>query len=62
MKALIFLIISVLFITPVSAAEVPRESVALYLTEDCVIVAENLISDVLTEVQNGLGFSDARAK
>ena len=48
--------------TTVNAAEVPRESVALHLTEDCVVVAENLIEDVLTEVQKGLGYSDARAK
>ena len=62
-KLLVILgVVSTIFTTSVSAAEVPRESVALHLTEDCVVVAENLIADVLTEVQKGLGYSDARAK
>ena len=62
-KLLVILgLVSTIFTTTVSAAEVPRESVALHLTEDCVVVAENLIADVLTEVQKGLGYSDARAK
>ena len=61
-KLLVILgLVSTIF-TTVNAAEVPRESVALHLTEDCVVVAENLIEDVLTEVQKGLGYSDARAK
>ena len=66
MKKVIIAIISIVSIFTSSltaiAAEVPRESVALHLTEDCVLVAENLITDVLTEVQNGLGYADARAK
>jgi len=66
MKKIIISIISIVSIFASSfsaiAAEVPRESVALHLTEDCVLVAENLIADVLTEVQNGLGYADARAK
>ena len=62
-KLLVILgLVSTIFTTSVSAAEVPRESVALHLTEDCVVVAETLIADVLTEVQKGLGYSDARAK
>ena len=62
-KLLVILgLVSTIFTTTVSAAEVPRESVALHLTEDCVVVAETLIADVLTEVQKGLGYSDARAK
>ena len=66
MKKVIISIISIVSIITSSftaiAAEVPKESVALHLTEDCVLVAENLIADVLTEVQNGLGYDDARAK
>ena len=62
-KLLVILgLVSTIFTTTVSAAEVPRESVALHLMEDCVVVAETLIADVLTEVQKGLGYSDARAK
>ena len=62
-KLLVILgLVSTIFTTTVSAAEVPRESVALHLTEDCVVVAETLIADVLTEVQKGLVYSDARAK
>jgi len=66
MKKVIISIISIVSIFASSltaiAAEVPGESVALHLTEDCVLVAENLIADVLTEVENGLGYADARAK
>lgn len=61
-KLLVILCLLSIISTTVNAAEVPRESVALHLTEDCVIVAENLIADVLTEVENGLGYADARAK
>ena len=61
-KLLVILCLLSIISTTVNAAEVPRESVALHLTEDCVVVAETLIADVLTEVQKGLGYSDARAK
>ncbi|MEE0962886.1 MAG: hypothetical protein U0L73_01555 [Ruminococcus bromii] len=62
LKAILILTLISIFITTTYAAEVPRESVSLHLSEDCVLVAESLISEVLTEVQNGLGYSDARAK
>ncbi len=61
-KLLVILCLLSIVSTTVNAAEVPRESVALHISEDCVIVAESLIADVLTEVENGLGYSDARAK
>ncbi len=61
-KLLVILCLLSIISTTVNAAEVPRESVALHISVDCVIVAENLIADVLTEVENGLGYSDARAK
>lgn len=60
--AIILSIIFTLSAMTVNAASVPRESVAPHLTEDCVLVAESLIADVLTEVQNGLGYAGARAK
>ena len=61
-KLLVILCLLSIVSTTVNAAEVPRESVALHISEECVIVAESLIADVLTEVENGLGYSDARAK
>lgn len=56
-------IVSVLITSfSVSAAEVPRESAPCNATEEAIITAEGLIGDILTEVQNGLGYADARAK
>ena len=57
MKKVIISIISIVSIfssITTNAADVPRESVALHISEECVIVAESLIADVLTEVENGL--------
>ena len=65
MKKVIISIISIVSIfssITTNAADVPRESVSLHISEECVIVAESLIADVLTEVENGLGYADARAK
>jgi len=56
-------IISVLISSfSVSAAEVPRESAPCNATNEAIIVVESFIGDILTEVQNGLGYADARAK
>ena len=56
-------IVSVLITSfSVSAAELPRESAPCNATNEAIIVAENFIGDILTEVQNGLGYADARAK
>ena len=46
----------------VSAAEVPRESAPCNATNEAIIVVESFIGDILTEVQNGMGYADARAK
>ena len=46
----------------VSTAEVPRESAPCNATNEAIIIVESLIGDILTEVQNGLGYADARAK
>lgn len=46
----------------VSAAEVPRESAPCNATNEAIIVVESFIGNILTEVQNGLGYADARAK
>ncbi len=56
-------IVSVLITSfSVSAAEVPRESAPCNATNEAIIVVENFIGDILTEVQNGMGYADARAK
>ena len=46
----------------VSAAELPRKAVPCNATNEAIIFVESCIGDILTEVQNGLGYSDARAK
>ena len=46
----------------VNAAPVPRESAPCKATNEAIIVVENFIGDILTEVQNGLGYADARTK
>ena len=66
MKKSIISIISIVSILissfSVNAAEVPRESTLCNATNEAIVVVENLIGDILTEVQNGLGYADARAK
>lgn len=64
-KSVIFIIsiVSILISSfSVSAAEVPRESAPCNTTNEATIVVESFISDILIEVQNGLGYADARAK
>ena len=61
-KSIIILIMVMILITTTYAADVPRESAPCYATNDSIIVAENLIGDILNEVQSGLGYADARAK
>lgn len=66
MKKSIISIISIVSILisyfSVNAAEVPRESAPCNATNEAIIVAESFIGNILTEVQNGLGYADARAK
>lgn len=45
-----------------NAAPIPKESLPCYATTKQVTVTENLISGILDEVKNGLGYADARAK
>ena len=61
-KAIIILTLVSIFATTTYAAEVPRESAPGNATNEAIIVVENFIGDILTEVQNGLGYADARAK
>ena len=66
MKKSIISIISIVSVLissfSVSAAEVPRESAPCNAANEAIIFVESCIGDILTEVQNGLGYSDARAK
>ena len=56
-------IVSVLITSfSVSAAEMPRESAPCNATNEAIVLVESYIEDILTEVQNGLGYADARAK
>lgn len=44
------------------AAEIPGESVPPHVTVKEIAITENLISPILCEVENGLGYGDANAK
>ena len=61
-KIIICLIITMTITSTVNAAEVPRQSTPCNATNEAVVVVESFVGDILTEVQNGLGYSDARAK
>lgn len=63
MKKVILLALTfILSVTAVNAQEIPIESVPCDATEEQIILTENLISDVLIEVQNGMGYAEATAK
>lgn len=62
-KIMIFIITAVLATsTAAFATEVPRESAPENATEENIVITENLIGGILDEVQNGLGYADARNK
>ena len=61
-KIIICLIITMTITSTVNAAEVPRESAPCNATNEAILVVECFIGNVLAEVQNGLGYADARAK
>lgn len=61
-KIIICLIITMTITSTVNAAEVPRESASCNATNEAILVVECFIGNVLTEVQNGLGYADARVK
>lgn len=45
-----------------TAAEIPIEAAPCNATKESITITENLISDILTEVQNGLGYGEANGK
>ena len=61
-KAIIILTLVSIFTTTTYAAELPREAAPCNATNEAIVFVESCIGDILTEVQNGLGYSDARAK
>ena len=61
-KIIICLIITMTITSTVNAAEVPRESAPCNATNEAIVIVESFIGDILIEVQNGLGYADARAK
>ena len=61
-KAIIILTLVSIFTTTTYAAEVPREAPPCNATSETIIIVESFIGDILTEVQNGMGYADARAK
>ena len=61
-KIIICMIITMTITSTVSAAEVPRESAPYNATNEAIVIVESCIGDILTEVQNGMGYADARAK
>ena len=63
MKKIIVLCLTLLlFSTSVFAEEIPPESLPSNASFECMEYTESIISDILDKVQNGLGFSDARAE
>lgn len=54
--------ISTTLASPVFAASVPPESTPIYATEESIAITENMISGILTEVQNGLSYAEAQGK
>ena len=64
MKKLITLIITMLLTTAMTggAAEIPQYSVPIIANDESVEIVENIMGDILSEVQNGLGFGLAQAQ
>ena len=66
MKKSIISIISIVSVLissfSVNAAEVPRESAPCNASNEAIVFVESCIGEILTEVQNGLGYAAARAK
>ena len=40
----------------------PKESAPCNATNEAIVIVESFIGDILTEVQNGMGYADARAR
>lgn len=42
------------------AAPIPKESTPCYATDEAICITENIVSGILDNVQNGMGYADAR--
>lgn len=62
MKKIISIILSIIAMTSTTAfaAEIPRESTPMNVTEEQIRIVENLICDILVDVRNGRDLEDAR--
>ncbi len=63
-KITIYIITAILILstTTALAASIPRETAPASATEEAIIITENLISDILDEVANGVGYGLASAR
>ena len=61
-KGVLILVLISIFTTTTYAAELPRESAPCNTSNEAIIIVESFIGDILTEVQNGMVYADARAK
>ena len=66
MKKIITILLTTVMTLSISltafAVEIPIESLPHNATHEGMIITENLIGEILTEVKNGLGYQDAWAK
>ena len=62
MKRIFTLIIAMLMTTTITvgAAEIPQYSVPIIATQESVEIVESIMGDILSEVQNGLGYGIAQ--
>ena len=62
LKGVVILVLISVFTTTTYAADVLSESAPCNTSNEAIIIVESFIGDILTEVQNGMGYADARAK
>lgn len=56
------LVIMLIGTISVNAADVPRESLPCNATEEQIVFTERLVGHIFDKVNNGMGYSDARAE
>lgn len=60
--SVLFLILAMSMLCTAYASDIPRESIPENATEESVLLVEREIGDILSEVQNGLGYGVAMPK
>lgn len=62
----ILMVLSIILVMSIGctayASDIPRESIPENATEESVVIVERVIGDILSEVQNGLGYGAAMPK